>query len=80
MFDLGFIKDIRFLLRRLPEHDQRLNLLFSATRVLTPTAVFLRVEGGGSANVVVDGGDLGKAATPVTLGAGAAQAQVKVRA
>jgi ATP-dependent RNA helicase RhlB len=31
MFDLGFIKDIRFVLRRLPEHDRRLNLLFSAT-------------------------------------------------
>ncbi|TDY03946.1 ATP-dependent RNA helicase RhlB [Thiohalophilus thiocyanatoxydans] len=31
MFDLGFIKDIRFLLRRLPEADRRLNLLFSAT-------------------------------------------------
>lgn len=31
MFDLGFIKDIRFLLRRLPEPDKRLNLLFSAT-------------------------------------------------
>jgi ATP-dependent RNA helicase RhlB len=31
MFDLGFIKDIRYVLRRLPEHDQRLNMLFSAT-------------------------------------------------
>jgi len=31
MFDLGFIKDIRYLLRRLPEASQRLNLLFSAT-------------------------------------------------
>jgi ATP-dependent RNA helicase RhlB len=31
MFDLGFIKDIRYLLRRLPPPDQRLNLLFSAT-------------------------------------------------
>jgi len=31
MFDLGFIKDIRYLLRRLPPHDQRLNMLFSAT-------------------------------------------------
>lgn len=31
MFDLGFIKDIRYLLRRLPEPDKRLNLLFSAT-------------------------------------------------
>ncbi|MEQ1621932.1 MAG: DEAD/DEAH box helicase [Methylococcales bacterium] len=31
MFDLGFIKDIRFLLRRMPAPDQRLNMLFSAT-------------------------------------------------
>ncbi|MCQ3935345.1 MAG: RNA helicase, partial [Gammaproteobacteria bacterium] len=31
MFDLGFIKDIRFVLRRLPPFDRRLNLLFSAT-------------------------------------------------
>jgi ATP-dependent RNA helicase RhlB len=31
MFDLGFIKDIRFLLRRLPHPEARLNMLFSAT-------------------------------------------------
>jgi len=31
MFDLGFIKDIRYLLRRLPEPHKRLNMLFSAT-------------------------------------------------
>lgn len=31
MFDLGFIKDIRFLMRRLPPASQRLNLMFSAT-------------------------------------------------
>jgi ATP-dependent RNA helicase RhlB len=31
MFDLGFIKDIRYVLRRLPEHHRRLNMLFSAT-------------------------------------------------
>ena len=31
MFDLGFIKDIRYLLRKLPDPDQRLNMLFSAT-------------------------------------------------
>ena len=31
MFDLGFIKDIRFLLRRMPSADTRLNMLFSAT-------------------------------------------------
>ena len=31
MFDLGFIKDIRYLLRRLPSAQKRLNMLFSAT-------------------------------------------------
>jgi len=31
MFDLGFIKDIRYLLRRCPPPEQRLGLLFSAT-------------------------------------------------
>jgi len=31
MFDLGFIKDIRYLLRRMPPPSKRLGLLFSAT-------------------------------------------------
>jgi ATP-dependent RNA helicase RhlB len=31
MFDMGFIADLRFILRRLPPYDQRQNLLFSAT-------------------------------------------------
>jgi ATP-dependent RNA helicase RhlB len=31
MFDLGFIKDIRYVLRRLPPLDQRQSLMFSAT-------------------------------------------------
>jgi ATP-dependent RNA helicase RhlB len=31
MFDLGFIADIRFLMRRLPPPDRRLSMLFSAT-------------------------------------------------
>jgi ATP-dependent RNA helicase RhlB len=31
MFDLGFIRDIRYVLRRLPERDERQNLMFSAT-------------------------------------------------
>jgi len=34
MFDLGFIKDVRFLLRRCPPPEQRLGLLFSATMSL----------------------------------------------
>jgi ATP-dependent RNA helicase RhlB len=55
MFDLGFIKDIRYVLRRLPPPDQRLNLMFSATlnqRVLElayehmnePTAIRIEPE------------------------------------
>jgi ATP-dependent RNA helicase RhlB len=31
MFDLGFIKDIRYLMRRCPPPEERLGLLFSAT-------------------------------------------------
>ncbi len=31
MFDLGFVSDIRYLLRRMPTPEQRLNMLFSAT-------------------------------------------------
>ena len=55
MFDLGFIKDIRYVLRRLPPPEERLNLMFSATlnqRVLElayehmnePTAVRIEPE------------------------------------
>jgi ATP-dependent RNA helicase RhlB len=31
MFDMGFISDLRFLLRRLPPYDRRQSMLFSAT-------------------------------------------------
>ncbi len=31
MFDLGFVADIRYLLKRMPPPDKRLNMLFSAT-------------------------------------------------
>jgi ATP-dependent RNA helicase RhlB len=31
MFDLGFIKDVRYLMRRLPPREQRQGLMFSAT-------------------------------------------------
>ncbi len=31
MFDMGFIADLRFILRRLPTYDQRQNMMFSAT-------------------------------------------------
>ncbi len=31
MFDLGFINDLRFMMRRLPHYEQRQSLMFSAT-------------------------------------------------
>ncbi|MBF0623687.1 MAG: DEAD/DEAH box helicase [Magnetococcales bacterium] len=31
MFDMGFIADLRYLLRRLPSYEKRLSMLFSAT-------------------------------------------------
>jgi hypothetical protein len=55
------------------------DVLLSASRVLTPAAAFLQLEGEGNANVIVDGGDLTKAASPVALKAGAKKAAVKVR-
>ncbi len=42
MFDMGFIKDIRFLLRRLPKAGQRQSMLFSAT--LSPRVLELAYE------------------------------------
>ena len=44
MFDMGFIADLRFILRRLPSHTQRQSFLFSATlsfRVLELTWEFM---------------------------------------
>ena len=41
MFDLGFIKDIRYVLRRLPPLDKRQCLLFSATPVTSGARVGL---------------------------------------
>ncbi len=37
MFDLGFIRDIRYLLRRMPPPEKRLGMLFSATLSLRVT-------------------------------------------
>ena len=37
MFDLGFIKDIRFLFRRMPHPQRRLSMLFSATLTMRVT-------------------------------------------
>jgi hypothetical protein len=55
------------------------DVLVSSPRVLTPSAVFLQLEGTHNANVILDGGDLTKAAKAVALADGASAAAVKVR-
>jgi len=42
MFDMGFIRDLRYLLRKLPPFDQRQTMLFSAT--LNPRVMELAYE------------------------------------
>ena len=53
-------------------------VLISATRVLTPSSPFLDVEGTDNANIIVDGGDLSKAASPAVFKAGASADAVKL--
>ena len=55
------------------------DVLLTAARALTPAAVFLQVEGAASQGITVDGGDLSKAATPVSLKANAPANSVKLR-
>ncbi len=46
MFDMGFIADLRFILRRLPPYDARQNMMFSATlnrRVMELAYEFMNV-------------------------------------
>jgi hypothetical protein len=54
-------------------------LLFTATRLLTPAAVFLEVDGKGNEGISVDGGDMSKADTPIVYKHGATEKAVKVR-
>lgn len=42
MFDMGFISDLRFILRRLPSYDKRQTMLFSAT--LSPRVMELAYD------------------------------------
>ena len=53
--------------------------LVSASRVLTPTAVALRVEGKENSGITIDGGDWSKAAKPIELADGAEATAVKWR-
>lgn len=53
-------------------------VLISAARVLTPSSPFLQVEGAENENIIVDGGDLSKAAAPAVFKNGATASAVKL--
>ena len=55
------------------------DVLLTGTRVTKAGPVFLRVEGGSSRGITIDGGDLSKSAGTTSVGAGAEAASVKVR-
>ena len=63
------------LLRFIETHD----VVVTSPRVLAPAAAFLQVEGAGSQNIAIDGGDLTKAATPLTFESGATKQAVRLR-
>jgi len=53
--------------------------LLTASRVLTPSAAFLKLEGAATGGITIDGGNLSKARTPVAYGRGATEKAVKLR-
>ena len=69
-------KDAESVLRFIESKD----VLLTAARVLTPAAVFLQVEGRASSGITIDGGDLSKAAAPLSFHADASKDSVKLRA
>lgn len=53
--------------------------LVTAARALTPSPAFLRLEGDGNADIIIDGGDLSRAAAPIVFKDGASKEDVKLR-
>lgn len=56
------------------------DVLLTAPRLLTPTGVFLQVEGEANERITMDGGDVSKAHTPLSLTNNAPATAVKIRA
>jgi hypothetical protein len=56
------------------------DLLISASRVLTPTAVFAQLEGTGNEGITIEGGDVRKAKATVAFKSGALEEAVTLRA
>jgi hypothetical protein len=55
------------------------HVLMTAPRLLKQGKVFLQVEGSGTSGIIVDGGDLTKAADPVAFKNAAEKGAVKLR-
>jgi len=55
------------------------DVLLTAARALTPTPVFLQVEGAGTKNLIIDGGDLSKASESLAFADNAPKSAVKLR-
>jgi hypothetical protein len=53
--------------------------LITAPRVLTSSSPFLQLEGDANEGIIVEGGDLSRAAAPVVFKNGATESQVKLR-
>jgi hypothetical protein len=54
-------------------------ILLTATRILTPSPTFLQLEGAVNGGIIVEGGDLSKAASLVAYKNGATESAVKMR-
>ncbi|HLP36059.1 glycoside hydrolase family 28 protein [Lacibacter sp.] len=55
------------------------DVLLTATKILTPAAVFLKIEGAESAGIIADGGDLRKASQKTVFDKGALKDAVTLR-
>ena len=55
------------------------HVLLTSPRVLNPSPVFLQVEGEKNANIIVEGGDLSRASSPVSYKNGGSDHAVKLR-
>jgi len=53
--------------------------LITAPRLLAPAAAFLEVEGASSQSITIDGGDISKAAKPLSIASGATEKAVRLR-
>ena len=74
-FSVQGTKEAESTLRFIETQD----ILLAGTRLLTPSSVFLRIEGSGSNGIMIDGGDVSRAAKPVAFAAGASDKAVKIR-